>query len=143
MLLRSDQFREVDRFTDGVFGDRDRAPWIPMDAVRRGEAIEVCFDLPGVRPDAIDLIIENDVLTLEAERRRSRDDGAEVITRERPQGRCSRRVLLGEGLDTDAIEAHYEQGVLYIRIPVAENARARKVEVHAEQRPAIDLGADT
>src|ERR671910_2948241 len=100
-----------------------------MDAVRHGVRVFVNFDLPGVDPDAIDLTVERDVLTVSATRRFEPSEGDEVIANERPQGTFTRRVMLGESLDTSRLEAAYDHGVLSITIPVAEEAPPRKIAV--------------
>jgi HSP20 family protein len=130
MLMRFDPFREVDRFADQidqVF--RRSAPSVPMDAVRHGDQVFVNFDLPGVDPDAIDVSVERDMLTVTATRRFERAEGDEVLANERPQGNVTRRVLLGESLDTSRLEAAYDHGVLSITIPVAEQAQPRRIAV--------------
>ncbi|HET6954432.1 MAG TPA: Hsp20/alpha crystallin family protein [Acidimicrobiales bacterium] len=143
MLMRFDPFREVDRFAeqfDQAF--RRAASPVPMDAVRHGDRVFVNLDLPGVDPDAIDVTVERDVLTVTATRRFERSEGDEVLASERPQGTLARRILLGESLDTSRLEAAYDHGVLSITIPVAEQAQPRKVAVggtHA--RTAIETDA--
>lgn len=130
MLMRFDPFREVDRFAEQIDqAFRRSAPSIPMDAVRHDDRVFVNFDLPGVDPDAIDLTVERDVLTVTATRRFERAEGDEVLANERPQGTFTRRVLLGESLDTSKLEAAYDHGVLSITIPVAEQAQPRKIAV--------------
>ena len=141
MLMRYDPFREIDRFTEGLFGNAGRSPWVPMDAYRRGDHVEVLFDLPGVQPDSIDLTVEKNVLTVKAERHRWPEDGVEVLARERTQGSFSRQVLLGEALDADGIEAHYDHGVLRVTVPVAERAKPRKVEIHTGEAEAVEVSA--
>lgn len=142
MLMRYDPFREIDRFTDGLFGNAGRAPWMPMDALRTGDHVEIHFDLPGVRPDTIDLTVERNVLTVKAERQWWPDEGAEVLARERTHGTFSRQVLLGDALDADHVDAGYENGVLTVKIPVAERAKPRKVEIHGGEAHSIEVGAD-
>lgn len=142
MLMRYDPFREIDRFTDGLFGNAARAPWMPMDAVRKGDHVEIHFDLPGVAPDSIDLTVERNVLTVKAERQWWPEEGAEVLTRERTQGTFSRQVLLGEALDADNVDANYANGVLTVGIPVAEKAKPRKVEIHAGDTQSLDVGSN-
>jgi HSP20 family protein len=143
MLLRFDPFREVDR----MFGDFDRvfsrsAASMPMDAVRSENQISISFDLPGYSPDDIDLTVERDVLTVTASRTLERDDDAQVLANERPSGTVTRRVLLGESLDTSKLEANYDQGVLTITIPVAEEAKPRKVAIEStKSRAAIDASS--
>jgi len=141
MLMRYDPFREIDRFTEGMFGNATRAPWMPMDAVRKDDHVEIHFDLPGVRPDSIDLTVERDVLTVKAERQWWPEEGAEVLARERTHGTFSRQVLLGEALDSDSVEANYTNGVLTVRIPVAEKAKPRKVEIHAGDTQSLEVGS--
>ncbi len=132
-----DPFREFDRST--------RSPWMPMDAVRRGDQVELRFDLPGVAPDTIDVDVERNVLTVRAERHWAPEDGDHVLARERTQGTFSRQVLLGDALDPERLEAHYDHGVLTVRVPVAEQAKPRKVQIHVgspqAQPDAIEVGA--
>jgi HSP20 family protein len=137
MLMRFDPFREVDRFADQVDQVFRRGmPAMPMDAVRHGDRVFVTFDLPGVDPDSIDLTVERDVLTVSATRRFERAEDDEVLANERVQGTFTRRVLLGESLDTGKLEASYDHGVLTITIPVAEQAQPRKIAVGGGSRPA-------
>src|SRR5918997_6602126 len=131
MLMRTDPFRELDRLTQQVFGTPgtwSRPTAMPMDAYRDGEQFVVCFDLPGVTPDAIELDVERNVLTVKAERRPVGKD-VEMQVSERPLGAFSRQLFLGDTLDTDRIDAKYDAGVLTLRIPVAEKAKPRKIEI--------------
>jgi HSP20 family protein len=141
MLMRFDPFRELDRLAEQTWG-AGRAPVMPMDAYRQGDHFVVHFDLPGVDPASIDLTVEKNVLTVSAERHWERSEGAEVVVTERPQGSFSRQLFLGEGLNADGIEAGYENGVLTVRVPVAEQAKPRKVQVTTSGSPAaIETGA--
>ena len=128
MLMRFDPFRDIDRLTQQLAGER-RASAMPMDAYREEEQFVVQFDLPGVDPESIDLTVEKNALTVRAERSWQAGNGVEVLVAERPQGSFSRQLFLGEGLDADRIEARYDQGVLTVTIPLAERAKARKIEV--------------
>ena len=129
MLLRSDPFRELDRFAQEAFGTRLRPSVMPMDAYREDDHFVVHFDLPGVDSSSIDLTVEKNVLTVSAERQWQPKDSQQVVASERPQGNFSRQLFLGEGLDTERVEASYENGVLSVTIPVAEQAKPRKVEI--------------
>ena len=144
MLVRYDPFRELDRVTDQFFGNGgSRSPqWMPMDAVRRGHDVTLRFDLPGVSADSIDVTVERNVLTVKAERSWQPAEGDEVLARERPQGSVTRQVMLGESLDADRLEAQYDAGVLTLTIPVAEQAKPRKVEIHSGGEHAIEVGAN-
>lgn len=128
MLMRFDPFRELDRLTNGAAGATSR-PSMPMDAYRRGSEFVVHFDLPGIEPGSIDLTVEKNVLTITAERAWAKAEGDEIVVSERPQGRFSRQLFLGESLDSDSISAEFNQGVLTLHIPVAEKAKPRKVAV--------------
>lgn len=129
MLMRSDPFRELDRLAQQAFGTRARPTAMPMDAYRRGDQFVVHFDLPGVDPSSIDLTVEKDLLTVSAERQWQLDDGQETIASERSHGSFSRQLFLGEGLDSGRVEASYDNGVLTITLPVAEQAKPRKVQI--------------
>jgi HSP20 family protein len=132
MLMRWDPFRELDRLTQQAFGSIARIPVMPMDAFRHGDQFVVRFDLPGVDPSSIDLTVEKNVLTVTAERSGWQlQEGEELFVSERPQGRFSRQLFLGEGLDTDHVQAAYDNGVLTVTIPVTEEAKPRKVEITA------------
>ena len=145
MLMRTDPFRELDRLTQQVFGNStgtwSRPTAMPMDAYRVGDEFVVAFDLPGVSPDAIELDVERNVLTVKAERRPTREtEHVEMQVAERPLGMFSRQLVLGDTLDAENISAHYESGVLTLRIPVAPQAKPRKIEItHTEnEKKQID-----
>jgi HSP20 family protein len=131
MLMRTDPFRELDRLTQQVFGPDGtlaRPSVMPMDAWREGDIFHVEFDLPGVSLDSIDLDVERNVVTVKAERP-ARASDAELLAAERPRGVFSRQLVLGDNLDTERIEASYDAGVLTLKIPVAEQAKPRKIEI--------------
>ncbi len=132
MLMRTDPFRELDRLTQQLFGANGtttRPAVMPMDAYRAGEQFVVHFDLPGVDPASIDLDVEHNVLTVKAERTPRYGEDAELQVAERPRGVFSRQLFLGDTLDAERIEAHYDAGVLTLRIPIAEKAKPRKIEI--------------
>jgi HSP20 family protein len=131
MLMRTDPFRELDRLSQQVFGTQGtlaRPAVMPMDAWREGDTFIVELDLPGVNPDSIDLDVERNVLTVKAERP-GRDGDTELIAAERPRGVFSRQLILGDTLDTERVAASYDAGVLSLRIPVAEQAKPRKIAI--------------
>src|SRR3977135_4128885 len=128
MLMRTDPFRELDRFAQQVLGPAARPAVMPMDAWREGEEFVVEFDLPGINEDSLDIDIERNVVTVRAEWP-DVDPGREMLATERPRGVFSRQLVLGEKLDTDKIDASYDGGVLRLRIPVAEKAKPRKIAI--------------
>jgi HSP20 family protein len=135
MLMRTDPFRELDRLTQQMLGTTTRPAAMPMDAFRDGDTFVVELDLPGVDPESIDLDVERNVLTVRAERRPSAGEDAEVLIAERPAGSFSRQLFLGETLDTERIDAAYDAGVLRLRIPVAEQAKPRKITISGGNGP--------
>lgn len=134
MLMRTDPFRELDRLTQQVFGTDGtmaRPAVMPMDAWREGDTFHVEFDLPGVSVDSIDLDVERNVVTVRAERP-ARASDAELLAAERPRGVFSRQLILGDNLDTQHISASYDGGVLTLKIPVAEQAKPRKISIASD-----------
>ena len=140
MLMRTDPFRELDRLTQqllGTNGTTSRPAMMPMDAYRHGEQFIVHFDLPGVDPSSIDLDVERNVLTVKAERSPSYGEDVELQVAERPRGVFSRQLFLGDTLDAERIEAHYDAGVLTLRLPIAEKAKPRKIEITGGSGPKV------
>ncbi|MFI1786963.1 Hsp20/alpha crystallin family protein [Streptomyces olivaceoviridis] len=129
MLMRTDPFRDFDRLTQQLFGTNPRPSAMPMDAYRSGEEFLVHFDLPGIDPETIELDVERNVLNVRAERRSPAPEDADMLVAERPTGTFTRQLFLGETLDTDRIDASYEAGVLTLRIPVAEQAKPRRIQI--------------
>jgi HSP20 family protein len=133
MLMRTDPFRDFDRLAQQFLsspGTWSRPSAMPLDAYRSGNEYVIAFDLPGVAPDAIELNIERNVLTVRAERRPNPvGEDVEMQVAERPLGVFSRQLFLGDTLDTEKVSASYDAGVLTLRIPVAEQAKPRRIEI--------------
>ncbi|WP_407110416.1 Hsp20/alpha crystallin family protein [Streptomyces sp. DSM 116494] len=129
MLMRTDPFREFDRLAQQVLGSTTRPSAMPMDAYRSGDDFLVHFDLPGIDPESIELDVERNVLNVRAERRSPAPENAEPLVAERPTGTFTRQLFLGETLDTERIDASYDVGVLTLRIPVAEQAKPRRIQI--------------
>lgn len=137
MLMRTDPFREFDRIAQqlmGTTGTWSRPASMPMDAYRDGDTYVISLDLPGVSPEAIEIDVERNMLTVKAERRPApKADGVRMELSERPLGVFSRQLVLADTLDTERIDAGYDAGVLTLRIPIAERAKPRRVAVNAER----------
>ncbi|MFL6206632.1 MAG: Hsp20/alpha crystallin family protein [Acidimicrobiales bacterium] len=129
MLMRTDPFRDLDRLAQQAFGTPARPAAMPIDAYRHAEEFVVELDLPGVDPGSIDLTVEKNVLSIHAERRRTSPEEAELVVGERPHGTFSRQLFLGESLDPDRLAAEYSDGVLTLRVPIAERAKPRRIEI--------------
>jgi len=133
-LVRTDPFRDVDRLFQQLWGGQNngRVLTMPMDAYRKDDSFLIRVDLPGVELETVDLTVEENVLTIKAERPvPPAADGVESVVSERPYGTFTRQVFLGTNLDTEHIEAEYEAGVLTVVIPVAAHAKPRRIEVKA------------
>lgn len=142
MLVRLDPFRELDRLAQH-FGTAVGSSAMPMDAYRHGDEFVAHFDLPGVDPSSIDLMVDRNVLTVSGQRKWQPGDDDQVIAAERPHGSFTRQLFLGENLDPDRVTASYEAGVLTVTIPVSEKAKPHRVEISVGERQAIGAGAST
>jgi HSP20 family protein len=141
MLMRFEPLGEFERMSEQM---RSQHPirQIPVDAYRRGNEFKIHLDLPGVDPDSIELTVENDVLSVWACRSWLPAEGDQVQITERAQGEVSRQLFLGQSLDRDHLTATCDNGVLTITIPMAEQAKARRVEVlHAGSTATDDIEA--
>src|SRR6478735_1685530 len=131
-MLQTDPFRDFDNLFSRLAGGRQApssAGVFPMDAFRRGNDVWVHIDLPGVKSDDLDITVERNMLTVAAQRHWQRDDGDQYYFAERYRGAFRRQIQLGDGLDLDHLEADLHDGVLTIRVPVAERAKPRKVSI--------------
>ena len=128
MARTYDPFREMDRW----FSDVARTPAsaaMPMDLFRDGDVFVARIDLPGVDPASIDVDVDDRTLTVRAQRTVETTDEQKWLVRERPSGTFARQLTLGYGVALDQIAAEYRDGVLSLRIPVAEEAKPRKISV--------------
>ncbi|WP_371476603.1 Hsp20/alpha crystallin family protein [Kitasatospora sp. NBC_00315] len=134
MLMRTDPYRDFDRLAQQLLGTPAKPAGMPLTAFRDGQSFVLCLDLPGIDPASIDLDVERNVLTVRAQRRGGLPEGAQVLADERTLGTFTRQVFLGDALDTDRIEADYDQGVLTVQIPVTEKAKPRKIQITGRTR---------
>ena len=134
-MMRFDPFRDLDRLADQLTSGLRTPRTAPMDVYRLGDHYVVHLDLPGVDPGSVDLSVEDNALTVRAHRTtRPQGEDMQVVVAERPSGEFVRQLFLGEGLDSERIEATYDQGVLTLNVPVAERAKPRRIEVALGQR---------
>lgn len=126
MLTRFDPFQEFDR----LFGPTSfMSRGLPADVYRREHDYLIDLDLPGLQPDSIEVTVERNVLQVSAERRPSYRDGDQILMSERPTGSVRRRMYLGDDVDGERIHAEYHDGVLTIRVPVAEKAKPHRIQI--------------
>ena len=139
MMIQTDPFRDLDTLFSRLSNrQQPNGGVMPMDAFRRGSDVWVHIDLPGVKAESLDITIERSVLTISAERNWQRQEADQSYFGERYRGAFRRQIQLGDGLDLQNLEADLHDGVLTIRIPVAEQAKPRKVEVGQHRSPAPD-----
>ena len=141
MLFTSfDPTREFDRVARRAFG---AGHWtavrsaMPMDVIRGKDDVQIRFDLPGVDPESIDVTVDRGVLSVSARRTEKTGEDEKLITRERVTGSFTRRLSLGDSLDTEKIEAAFADGVLTVRLPLLAIAQPRKVESHTDSKKEI------
>ena len=112
-------------------GASSRESWMPsIDVVETNQAIKLKADMAGMKPEDINLEVEDNVLTLSGERRFEEEVEEDKYYRiERRYGSFSRSIALPRGVDTDAIEAHFENGVLEVVVPKVATVRPKRIAV--------------
>jgi HSP20 family protein len=143
MAMYWDPFRELDRLAAGMLDSRQGPRVMPIDLHRDGDHYVLSADRPGVDPGSIDVDVDGQLLTIRAERTLRSDGDVQWLAHERPSGSFLRQLTLGDGLDTAAISAHYDNGVLSVVIPVSERAKPRKVEVQSAPNSEREISANT
>ena len=136
-----DPFRSLDRLTSQLMSGTRTPMGMPMDVWQAEDGYHVALDLPGVDPGSVEITIERNMLTIRAERRAEYEQGHNVLLAERPQGRFTRQLQIGDGLDTGKVAATYTDGVLLLRIPPSEQAQPRRIEVqHGGGQRQLQVG---
>jgi HSP20 family protein len=103
---------------------------ISLDDVQREDEVVVKASVPGMKPDGIDLSIEDNVLTIRAERKPDfEDDKSVYLIQERPTGSFYRALRLPETVDANKIQSTYENGVLTITLPKAEEKKKKQIKI--------------
>ena len=140
-----DTLSTLERLTSALVSDSAVGGFAPVNLYRDGDRYVLEADLPGVDPSSIDVSVDNGWLTVQAERSSSHESkDARWLVRERSESRFMRRFALGDAVDVDQIAAGYEHGVLRVEIPMAEEAKPRKVQVSigpSATRTAIGAGS--
>ncbi len=102
-----------------------------VDIVETADELRVLADVPGANPESIDINFERGVLTIHAKIEARQPEGTTYLLREYGVGDYYRAFEVTENVNGERISAEYRDGVLMLRLPKAEKAKARKVEVHA------------
>jgi HSP20 family protein len=106
--------------------------YIPLDVIVEGDEYIVSAIIPGVEADAIEIEILEDVVSVTGEFPTFDDEQVKYLLRERPTGKFSRKIRLPKALDVNKAKAEVRDGVLSLRIPQAEHAKARQIAVKAK-----------
>ncbi len=148
-LVRWEPFREMasmhnelSRLMNGLLEGNGRTSqsWVPpLDVWETDDEIVYSFDLPGIPQDRISLEVENDALTISAERERTDEVSDERFYRfERRFGSFTRTVGLPQGTDPDAVKAEYHDGVLEVHVPKPAEAKPRRIEIGGGAQATIE-----
>lgn len=132
-----DMQREMDRLLDTVWGRTPTEPttWaVPADVVETDNEIRCTLEVPGLKPEDINVVVENNVLTVSGEKKFEQaqdDDSKGTYHQERRYGRFDRSFILPRNVDASRVNAGYEQGVLTILLPKTEESKPRRVQINA------------
>lgn len=128
-----DMRRVMDRLFDGAVIPSGTAPWrVPADVVETDGELRFSMDIPGVKPEDINVTVEKDVLTVSGERSWSHEEkDGEYRRLERRYGRFQRSFVLPSQVDANRIAAQYENGVLTVVLPKLEEAKPRRIPINA------------
>lgn len=144
MATRFDPFQEMDRMLGQMFAADRASATMPMDLYRSGDHYVLHVDLPGVDPGTVDVNVEDRTLTIRAQRSARTEQDVQWLAKERPVGTYARQLTVGRGLALDSISATYTDGVLTLTIPVAEEAKPRRIEVqHGASTAQIGTTAES
>jgi HSP20 family protein len=126
--LFDEAFSEMLRPMAQSEADRTWAP--PVDIRETEEHLMLVLDLPGLRKEDVNITVENNVLTVSGERRFDADQKNETLHRlERAYGAFTRSFTLGPTVQTDKVEASFQDGVLHIRVPKVEASKPRRIDI--------------
>jgi len=128
--------REIDRLFEDTFG-RDGGSFTPAVDIKENEKeIRLDLELPGIKPDQVEIIAENGILTVRGEKRSERkegdDDRYQVV--ERTYGTFARTFQLPQGIDEDQIDADFHDGVLCLHIPKAALPQPKRIQINGADR---------
>lgn len=111
--------------------DGGQGAWTPsIDLVRKGDALVLKADIPGIKPEEVKIEVEDDVLTISGEHREETEEKKEhYVRRERRYGSFSRSMVMPKGVDADQIDASVKDGVLEVRVPLPKSEEKQRVEI--------------
>lgn len=140
ILRRQPELRRLNEMFDAAFqgfpfagelANGSATAWFPAtDVVEDAEGLRISLELPGVKPEAVEVTVENRTLTIKGQKEQVKEENSQRLHRyERSYGKFERSFQLPATVDAAKIEAHAEHGVLTLTLPRAEAAKARKIEI--------------
>jgi HSP20 family protein len=126
--------RDMDRIFDTLAVPSDAVSTLPAEVLETDSDVRFMIEIPGMKPEDIELTVENNVLTVSGEKRWQKEEGrseGDYHLLERRYGKFSRSFTLPQRVDASSIDAMYEQGVLTVSLPKAEEAKPRRIEVRS------------
>jgi HSP20 family protein len=138
------QTGDVDDFLGRFLGGGVTSPWpsggfeVPTDVFRAEDRLVIRMDLPGVAPDDVEVTVQENVLVINGTRKFPYDgERVRFLRRGTFYGDFAQRVQLGKGLDVEKIGARYDNGVLELAIPYAEEVQPKKISIEVGDRAAL------
>lgn len=123
----------MDRLFDDAwrgFGSISGGNVLALDVFDKDDVYEVVVNLPGFEPEQIDVTINEDVLSIVAEQSyESRDEDTKTLLQERVYGKFSRQITLPTSINADAVDSHFENGVLTLTLPKADAQKRRRIPI--------------
>lgn len=121
---------------DWQFRDSASASWVPaVDIFEEADGIRITAEIPGVKPENVQISLENNVLTIHGSKQQLAEERTERVHRyERTYGEFDRSFTLPATVDANAIKASYEHGVLTVTLPKVEKAKPRQIEVQVASK---------
>lgn len=131
--------REMDRLAGTMWPELDNGSLfvMPAEVVESDDEIRFEVEMPGFRDEDLDITLENNILTISGEKKARREEGrkdSDYRLYERRYGRYQRSFTVPPTVRSDQCEAHYEDGVLSVRLPKAEEAKPRRIQVSTGSR---------
>ncbi len=145
----------VDRLFDNDFtrpfvrfaGNGSTLGYMPLDVRTDAESLTIEASLPGIRPEDLDITVEGGTVTLATSAREElTEEEGSYLVREIRRGAVTRSIALPEGLEPDKASATFENGLLTLRIPRAEQVKPHRIKIspttEGQPLPAVDAPAD-
>lgn len=116
---------------DGSLQNGNAASWVPaVDVLEQADAIRIAAELPGVKPEDVKISVDNNVLSVQGKKQQLTEEQTERVHRyERTYGSFARSFTLPQTVDTARITAGFDNGVLTIMLPKAEQAKPRHIAI--------------